>query len=1214
MKFTMTKLAFALPLAIATMTGSMSAIAAANMSASMAAKVDSKTNVQPAYQQNITAKRQNAIKTNRYFVLLKDAPVALYGGSVKGLAATSVAASKSKNATKSGKLNTKSAATINYKSYLNQRQSQAKAKINSVTQRSVPVKENFSLALNCMVMELNPDEVAAIEALPEVIAVTKEERHQLHTDRGPSFIGATNIWDGSTTGTPFKGEGMVVGIMDTGITSYLGYAYDGDYSTFAFHPSFTDPGQDGGEGYDHTNPYGEGVYFGMCVDKPEHCNDKLVGIVSYPEITNEYSSWEIDQFGNGRDSHGHGTHVASTVAGNPVTNVPVVNAIGEQGEFNFEQVTGVAPNANIISYQTCHPTQGCWPSLAIKAIEHAMENNVDVMNYSVGGSAASPWYLSDALALLSAREAGIHIAVSAGNSGPGEKTVGSPGNSPWVTTVAAYTHDRDFTDKTATFSGGTVDLSAMTGKGATSGISGELVYAGDIEDEYSKENHGDGVCGSVTWSEMEAVQGKVLICNRGGNNWDGAPLARVDKSRIAKQWGAAGMILINTEQTSDSVDADFHSIPTIHLNKADGEQLLAWLASGEGHSVSFNASELVSNPDAADIAGDFSSRGPDLWEGDYLVPDIAAPGVAIFAGGIGHNNHYWGLEEWAKVNGDFRFMSGTSMSSPHVAGALTLLAGIHPDWTPAEAQSAIMMTAERNTFKDDDYSGVLKPSTPFDAGAGSMRIHRAVQAGLVLNETRAGYLAADPFAEELGTQGDIEGWHGEPSQMNMPSLAKKNCLLSCTWTRTFKGTKAGSWTIQPVYDTAGYELSFSPSSFTITEGQEVSVEITAAANSTLAQEWAFGKMVLVPSEAGVPEAHLPVAVNFIAGIAPEHVDIITGKNQDSQKVEGVVTVGTDNLQVAKTGLTRANIHEFTVERDATNNEIVGWQGLDDTVYAIPLNVQARTKRLVVDVLEVSSPDIDLYVGFDANLDGKPDAGEFTYGMKYISGASDSDEQIDIIDPEQGTYWVLVHNWAAPVDGEPTTDTVKLSVATVKYDDETMTVDAPKSLAAGEEADMSINWNNDMIEGELYYGAVQLGTAENLPTNIGTIRVSLTRDKDEEQVSDKVSVKVWANKKSAKEGQKVKLYAVPSGDWNYRKDLTYTWTQTEGPTVEFGIKEGSYYSRLTVVAPEVDEDTNFTFSVVAKKDGHTSQAETISFEVKGANSSSGGSDNTHLQLK
>ncbi|WP_448211889.1 S8 family serine peptidase [Colwellia sp. MEBiC06753] len=1203
MKLTITKVALALPLAIATMTQ-----AAVNQN------IDSASNVKPAHMQNIDAKRLNAIESNRYFVLLKDAPIALYNGEVKGLAPTSMSATKGKNATARGKLNTKSSASVSYKAYLNDRQADAKAAINRITKRSVNVKEQFSLALNAMVMELTPEEVAAVEALPEVIAVTKEERQQLLTDRGPSFIGAPGVWDGSATGTPFKGEGMVVGVMDTGITTYTAYAWNGDYSTYTFHPSFIDPGQDGGEGYDHVNPYGEGVYFGMCVDAPEHCNDKLVGVISYPEITSQYSSWQMNQFGNGRDSHGHGTHVASTIAGNPVKDVPVVNALGEQGEFKFEQVTGVAPNANIISYQTCHPTLGCWPSLAVKSIEHAIENNVDVMNYSVGGSAASPWYLSDALAMLSAREAGVHIAVAAGNAGPGEKTIGSPGNSPWVTTVAAYTHDRAFTGKTATFTGGAGDLPEMSGEGATSGASGELIYMGDIESQYHKDTYGEGVCGSVDWSAKAQVAGKILVCNRGGVNYNGEPLARVHKSKIAKQMGAIGMILVNVEDEYNNVVSDFHSLPTIHINKADGETLRAWMATGSGHSVSFNDSVLESDASKGDIAAPFSSRGPDLWEGDYLVPDIAAPGVDIFAGGIG-TNHYSGIPYSEQVRGDFRFMSGTSMATPHVAGALVLVAGSQPTWTAAEVQSALMLTAERDTFKDDNYSGVLLPSTPFDAGAGSTRISRAVKAGLVMNETKAGYLAANPLAEETNTTGEIEGWHGEPSQMNMPSLAKKGCLIECSWTRTFKATKAGDWTIKPVYDSANYELTFTPSSFTVAEGDEVEVNISAKAQQGLNDEWVFGKMVLVPSDADTPEAHLPVAVNFIAGIVPENFVINTGLNEGSQKVDGIKTIGTNDLQVSKTGLAKADIHEFEVQRDDTNHIVVGFgQTIDSTLHAIPLNVQARTKRLVVDVLEASSPDIDLYIGYDGNLDGEPDIDEFYY-IRYISGGTDSDELIDIIDPEPGTYWILTHNFAPPVEGEPEMDTVKLSVATVKYDDDTLTTEAPTVVAAGEEVDFTLNWSAAMEEGDLHYAAVQLGISAELPTNIGTMRVTLNRTEDEAPVqNNEITVKAGASKRSVDEGKVVNLYAYARAKYSLLKDVTYEWTQVDGPTIDFGVQDKSGYSKVTFVAPEVDEDTYVTFSVVAKSGKSVSKADTVSVKIKKKRQRGGSEDDNKLRLK
>lgn len=1099
MKFKLHKVALALPLAVATYSY-----------AAQKSVDDGFSVVAPAHQQEINLKQLNAedkqTAKNRYFVLLKDAPLALYNGERSGYKATSITATNGNNKTDKGLLDVKSQVSQNYLGLLAEQQRHAKMDIARVVQHSVEVKEAFKLALNALVVELTEGEARAVAKLPGVLAVDKEERHQLQTDRGPVHIGAPAIWGENDTG--YKGEGLIVGIMDTGIASLLRNRYNGDYTEADFHPSFADKviGADGETiEYDHTNPNGSGIYFGDCVDNPSWCNDKVIGIVSYSEITSLYPGNYITRYGNGKDTQGHGTHVASTVAGNPVYNVSVVNAIGEQSEFTFDHVTGVAPQANIISYQTCHPTQGCLPSLAVKAVEHAMSNGVTTMNYSVGGTASSPWFRADTLTMLSAREAGIHIAVSAGNNGrSGPMTVKSPANSPWVTTVAAYTHDRGFNDKTATFAGGEFALSSMTGKGASSGIESlELVYAGDVDSKYIRDLHGVGVCGSVNYDQYDNVAGKVLVCNRGGVDAEGVPLARAYKSKIAKKFGAAGMILINAEHTPSTLNADYHSVPSIHLSQEDGEALLAWMASGEGHTVSFTGSTVISEPDAADIAADFTSRGPEVFIKDYLVPDIAAPGVDIYAGGIGHFMHYPELPKSSKVNGNFRFMSGTSMSAPHVTGALTLMAGHEKSksWTPSEVQSALMLTAHTKTYTDDDYDGVKTASTHFDAGSGSMRVNLAVEAGLVMPETEAGYLAANPYAKEYGLVDEIEGWHGEPHQMNLPSLTKSQCLIDCSWNRNFRATKAGTYNVTFEHYNQGFEISAAQSSFTVSQDEIIDLEFMVSANQALADEWVFGRVILTPTDNTQPTLTLPVTVNFIAGFAPEYYKVTAKRDNDSVAIDGVVTIGTDDLQVTKSGLEQATVVEFELERDLTYGTVIDGSKLDGAVYTIPLNIQSRSKRLVVEILESSSPDLDIYIGRDPNLDGKPDVYELASEIKWYSTGPDAFELIDIMAPENATYWMLVHNFTAATDVEnPEKDKIKLAYVVVDYDDDTMTVEAPKSLAPRKEADLRIKWNKPMAEGSLHYATIELGTSAELSKNIGAIRVNVNRGGDDVQIS------------------------------------------------------------------------------------------------------------------
>lgn len=1128
MNFKLNKIALALPMSLLTL-GAVAAVSVDDIPAVAVANAE-KNKYKQATKQYFE---------NRYFVLLEDEPVALYRGNIKGLKATNIAASAGTNQSDDGKLDLTSSVSVMYDNYLATRQNAVLTSINQTLGRNVAVEKRFKVAINSLVLELEPNEVMALRKLPGVLAVEKEEMHQLLTDVGPQHVGAPTIWqDDNVEGS--KGEGLIVGVLDTGIASYTSkvWSYQGaaGFEGKEFHPSFADVGADG---YDHVNPNGEGVYFGECIDSPYWCNDKLIGVLSFDGMrTSGLYDMRAD---TGQDDHGHGTHVASTIAGNYVedVNYPTVypNMENEWSHKYYDSelavaISGVAPHANIISYKTC-AVQGCAPSAAVEAIEHAIANGVDVINYSVGGSADSPWFTSDALAFLSAREAGIHTAVAAGNSGQaGEKTVGSPGNSPWVTTVAALSHSRDFTeDKTATFSGGASDLGELIGKGATSGLAmpTDIVYAGDIEDATQAETAGGvGFCGDYSlpaWWDEESIQGKVVVCRRGGNDADGNPLSRLSKGATALNSRAAGMIFINSEDEFDNVVNDLHVLPTVHLNKADGEALLAWLAEGEGHQVSFTGSELELNADKGDITANFTSRGPDYFTDDYLVPDIGAPGVDILAGGLGDGMQSPQLQAYEKINGEFRFMSGTSMASPHIAGMYVLMKAAQPTWTPAEAQSALMMTAFTNVKEDDDFDGEYNRADMHRTGAGSARVDLAVNAGLVLNETRAGYEAANPLAEEIGISEDIDGWHGQPHQMNLPSLSKGDCLLECSWTRTFKATKAGSWDVSFEYYNEGFTLSASAMQFTVAQGEEIEIDFTAQASQGLDVDWANGRVILTPSDSSMPVQTLPATINFIAGSAPENTEITATRTNDSVLVNGVTTIGTDDLQISKSSLVKADVHEFELMRDATNGTIFHWDNPEDpAIYAVPLNIQADAKRLVVEVLETTSPDLDIYIGIDSDLDGMPSVQEMDL-MVYRSASEIALEKIDELNPRNDTYWLLVHNWAEgpaqltedqmvceqgqePDEGKtcadaPIMDSVKLSITNVEVDGDNLTVTAPSSVAPLEDVQPRVTWQQAMDEGDIYHGVFWLGTSENLNKNIGAVRVNMTRGGDDVSVSEPV---------------------------------------------------------------------------------------------------------------
>jgi subtilisin family serine protease len=618
-------------------------------------------------------------------------------------------------------------------------------------------------------------------------------------------MGAGGIWSGSATGglPGTRGEGVVVGIIDTGVN------HD--------HPSFAEAGP--GDGYAHSNPRGK--FYGACdpLTGAPFCNDKLIGFYDFTGTTPE-------------DTNGHGSHTASTTAGNVLDGELVAPTI----TLN-RRLSGVAPHANIISYKVCITT--CPVSAILAAINQATLDEVDVVNFSIGGESSDPWSDLDAQAFLNAHNAGVFASVSAGNAGPGAGTIGSPADAPWVHTVGASTHNRKLLNSLQNLSGGgSQPPGDMAGKSLTAGYGpAPIVYAGDFGDPLCQNPFLPG-----TWTA-----GEIVVCDRGVN-------ARVDKASNAATGGAGGFVLANEEASGDSTVGDAYAIPGVNITYRDSLALKTWLASGGGHTATISGTQIdVANANG-DVMASFSSRGPNPASGELLKPDVTAPGVDILAA-VNTANPTSPTE--------YGVLSGTSMSSPHSAGAAALIRALHPSWTPDQVKSALVTTGFTNLpGSGSEAHGVLKddgstPADPFDYGGGRIDLLRAGKAGLILNETTANYEAADP------NRG------GSPKTLNLPSLADDNCLGSCAWTRTVQNAtaKKTSWRVSFAAP-EGLALSVTPSKFTLNPGASQAIQISADVNALANDGWYFAQVILTPTgkaAKSIPETRLPVAVKRTGG-------------------------------------------------------------------------------------------------------------------------------------------------------------------------------------------------------------------------------------------------------------------------------------------------------------------------------------------------------------
>jgi hypothetical protein len=314
----------------------------------------------------------------------------------------------------------------------------------------------------------------------------------------------------------------------------------------------------------------------------------------------------------------------------------------------------------------------------------------------------------------------VFVSCSAGNSGPGADTTGH--REPWTTTVAASTQSRTFEGyiDIVAGNGDTLDLVGVSIGGSATG---ELVLGAD---------YGDALCGSVDgvnpFLPGTFTSDQIVVCERG-------IVARVEKSGNVQAAGGGGMILYNP--AVQTLNADNHFIPTVHIDDVAGQTLLDFMASHAGETVTLTGGVKVFGQ--GDVMAAFSSRGGPGQTLGITKPDIAAPGVNILAG---HSPMpAFPLEGGGGAPGNyFQAIGGTSMSAPHVAGAAALLKQMHPDWTPGQIRSALMMTALTDGVVKEDGA---TPADAFDMGSGRIDLTKAGDPGLTIDETGANYVALE---------------------------------------------------------------------------------------------------------------------------------------------------------------------------------------------------------------------------------------------------------------------------------------------------------------------------------------------------------------------------------------------------------------------------------------------------------------------------------------
>ena len=692
-----------------------------------------------------------------------------------------------------------------------------------------------------------------------------------------------------------------------------------------------------------------GTFSGRCQAGEEFtvadCSTKLVGARYFGDawLARVPADQRAD-YVSPRDGEGHGSHTASIAAGNHG-----VRAVVDDRDFG--RLSGVAPAAKIASYKVLWEAKdatqsGGYDSDILAAIDAAISDGVDVINFSI--TAADDPTSPVQLAFLAAASAGIFVSASAGNSGPGASTVQS--SSPWVTTVGAHSIAPYY---------GTVTLGDGQAYAGISTTVDEKVGSAPLVTGAAVAADGQTAAAATMCSpgslDPATTAGTIVVCARG-------VVDRVVKSAEVDRAGGIGMVLVNL--TPNTLDADLHSVPTVHLDPPASAAVTAYAAT-PGATATLTEGNQTDTELAYPQIATFSGRGPSLGTGgDTLKPDLVAPGVSILGAVAPPSND----------GHDFGFLSGTSEAAPQVAGlaALWFGAGVRPTWSPMKIKSALMTTAA------DLVDGSGRRSTdPYAQGAGRVVPERMFQPGLVYPARDTDWLG---YLEGLGLNTGTGVEAIDPSDYNAPSIAIGRLVGTQTVTRRVTAVTPGRYRVEAFVP--GVDVDVSPSVLEFSRaGQTRSFRVTFTTRTADLGQAASGFLTWRSKRGSV---RIPLAVTPRALEAPARV---TGSGTSGQ-VRFAVTSGT-------TGEFRATASGLATGTPRPGTLVPG----RNLQFAVTVPADTRVAQFTSRTPNAGA-NLDLYVYQVVN-------GAAVLVAQSVTGAAD--EMVLLRKPAAGTYVALVNN-------------------------------------------------------------------------------------------------------------------------------------------------------------------------------------------------------------
>jgi subtilisin family serine protease len=965
-------------------------------------------------QENAAPPAQGEYKS--YIVVLKQDPILAYTGTTSGFASTEPGAEN--------RIAPQSANVNEYEEFLVSEHNQSLEEAGVGADAKV---HDYTFALNGYSAIMTQEQAEAIELQKDVVLVLEDQLRYPQTDNTPTFLGLTVR--GGAYDSGYTGEDVVVGVIDSGI--------------WPEHPSFAD---DGSYGPSPVPPLDEtersACDFGNTAhnpnDAPFTCNNKLLGARQFMDTYDAVFGITPEEFDSARDDDGHGTHTASTSAGN--AGVPASIFGIPRGT-----ISGIAPRARVIAYKGLG-IQGGFGSDLAAAIDQAVADGVDVINYSIGGGASLTG--ADDIAFLFAADAGVFVANSAGNEGPDPGTIGGPASVPWITSVGASTHSRAF-------------ISDITLRGP--GRPPKNLWGGSITTGIKNYNlvDADAVAGGTNGECLEPFPAgtfqanDAVLCNR--YNFGVARTTRV--ANVAAGGGGAVILHNVALEHPNMTPTDNHPLPTVHMLYDVGQPLKDYLVAHPGRvKVSFTQSESRYAPKdkrvIPNVMASFSSRGPDPVAEDIIKPDVTAPGINILAGASPiHVN--------TAAQGElFQAIMGTSMSGPHVAGIFALLKQAHPEWSAAAAKSALMTTARQNVLKND----FKTPADPFDMGAGHVdpggkwRDNGSLnKPGLVYDAGFNEYLgflcdeAPEVFANPAATCAALEaaGIPTEAHNLNYPSIGVAEVAGTQTVIRTVTSVADRRVRFEAkVKEPEGYDITVNPRHLTLNPGESATFEVTITNKDAPIGEWRFGSLTWKGSDYDV---YSPIALRAALFSAPAEVD---GSGESGSASFDVQFGYTGSYTAAAHGLVPATVITDNVVQDPDQNFDPS-DGFSDA-HTFDLSGAAFFRIAIPPEATEANADLDVYV-FDPNNE-----------LVASSTLGGTDEQVDIFQPADGTWTVYVHGWSTP-GGDSDYDMYSWIISATPGGN--LTIDsAPTSATSGAIETISVSWTGATL-GQWHLGAV-----------------------------------------------------------------------------------------------------------------------------------------------